>query len=449
MKLRLPHLFSIILCVLVWIPLGVHAGLNTAKLDSLLDIYEKKNKLMLSLSIHEKGSLVYSRAIGYADVDAQVKSNTGTKYRVGSITKMFTSVMIQQLIEEKKLKLTTPLSKFFPKVKNAKKITIQQMLQHRSGLHNYTDDYAFLLINTTAATEDQMLDLIYQLPSDFEPGEKHSYSNTNYVLLGYIIEKLTRKSYNDALKERIVDKIGLPNTYYGGITNVSNNEARSYLYTNRNWTLHPEWDMSTIHGAGAIVSTTEDLLKFVDALFAFQLLSEESVKQMCSLKDNYGYGITSIPFYDDFLIGHNGHWDAFESVAGYIPALDMTLAFSANGKNANTNDFLVAVLSICFEMPYEIPKFDKYEIPENILDDYAGTYHSDLLKMDFTIFRDGIDLSGQAVGQAAFALEAVDDFNFKYEGAGLVIEFKRNDQKSVDQFILKQAGMEYPFLKLK
>ena len=425
------------------------ASFNTAKMDSLLDAYDQKNKLMLSLSISQDGNLVYSRAIGYAEVETNTKANLTTKYRIGSITKMFTSVMIQQLIEEKKLKLSTTLSKFFPKIRNAKKITIEQLLQHRTGLHNYTDDLGFFTDNVNPKTEKEMLELFYSQPNDFEPGEKYKYANTNYVLLGYIIEKLTKKSYPEALQERILNKIGLKNTYYGGKTDVSKNEARSYVYLNKTWTLGPEWDMSLIHGAGAIVSTTEDLVKFIEALFSYQLISDKSVKQMCTLKDNYGFGMVSIPFYSKFALGHNGHWDVFESMVGYFPLENMSIAFSANGKNANTNDFIIAVLSIYFNLPYEIPKFNTHEVPESILDEYVGAYHSDLLQMDFIIAKDGLSLTCQTQDQLAFILEAVDDFNFKYEAAGLVIEFKRNDQNIVDQLILKQAGMEFVFSKHK
>ncbi len=436
-------------CSTFTMSLSAQTALNIAKMDSLLDVYEQKNKLMLSLAIHQGGNQVYNKQIGYAEVETGTKANPTTKYRVGSITKMFTSVMIQQLIEEKKLKLNTPLSKFFPKITNSKKITIEQLLQHRTGLHNFTDDAEFLLHSSTPKTSSQMLEIIYSLPHDFEPGEKYAYCNTNYVLLGYIIEKLTKRSYADALMERIVNKIGLKNTYYGTQTNVSKNEARSYIYSNRSWTVHPEWDMSLIHGSGAIVSTTEDLVKFIEALFSFQLTTQESLKQMCTLRDSYGYGMITVPFNSTFSLGHNGHWDAFESLVIHFPVENISVAYSVNGKNANINDFLIGVLSICFNVPYEIPRFYAFEVPEKVLNEYTGTYHCSSLQLDFYISKEGNIIIGQAVGQSSFPLEAVSETHFTYAPASLEIEFKKNIVNEVDQFILRQSGMEFVFAKLK
>lgn len=426
-------------------------NLNKAKLDSLLDVYEQKNKLMVTLAISQNSQTIYSRATGYAlnENNKQVKSNINTKYRIGSISKTYTAVMILQLVEAKKLKLSTSLSKFFPKLLNAKKITIEQLLKHRTGLHNFTEDPEYLTYMNSPKTTEELLDIFMKLPSDFEPGEKHVYSNTNYVLLGMIVEKITKKSYSDNLKERIIDKIGLKNTYVGDKADILKNEARSFRFNGKEWITETETDMSVPRGAGAIVSTAEDLTDFAEALFNYKLLKKETVDQMAIQQEGYGMGVFTIPFYDKVSIGHNGRLDGFESVMAYFQNEQLAVCLSSNGVNSDGNEFLVGVLSILFDMPYQLPKFYTYDVPATILDEYQGTYYCEMMKLEFYVTKEGNVIVGQAAAQPAFPLDAISETTFGYAPASLEIVFKRNISNQVDQFILKQSGMEFVFLKLK
>src|SRR5256885_547207 len=141
------------------------------------------------------------------------------------------------------------------------------MRGHRSSLHNFTNDSTYAKYMKLSSTEEQMVFVFAKMKPDFEPDAKAQYSNTNFVLLGYIIEKITQKPYPEELKERITSKLGLKDTYYGGKTNIKNNEGYSYSFDG-NWTRLPETDMSIPGGAGAILSTPTDLVKFIEALFA-------------------------------------------------------------------------------------------------------------------------------------------------------------------------------------
>jgi len=416
-----------------------------------MDVYEQKNKLMATLAIGHNEQIVYKRAIGYKwyEGDQKIKSDPLTKYRIGSITKTFTAVMILQLIEEKKLKLATLLSKYFPKFPNAKKITIEHLLKHRSGIHNFTDDQEYLSYMYKQKTQAELMEVFMKLSSDFEPGEKHVYSNTNYVLLGMIVEKITKGSYSDALSKRITGKLGLQNTYCGATSDLNKNESRSYFFDANNWVFQNETDMSIPLAAGMIVSTAEDLVKFFEGIFAYQLLKEETVDQMIIQQDGYGMGINSIPFYETFAYGHNGSLDGFQSLASYFPNEKVSVAFSANGINVDLNEFLIGVLSIYFNKPYVIPVFYTFHVPENILKEYAGIYHSEMLKLDFYISMNGNVIMGEAAGQSSFPLEAKSETKFDYVPAALEIEFIRNISNTVESFVLKQSGMEFSFTKLK
>ncbi|WP_256464341.1 serine hydrolase [Mucilaginibacter sp. SMC90] len=185
---------------------------NKSKIDSMLNALDTKHQGMGSIAIAQNGYIVYQKSIGVGNT---LPASPKTRYRIGSITKMFTAVMIFQLIGENKIQLTTPLSAFFPQMPNAKKITIKMMLGHRSGLHDFTVDPALSTYYTKLQTHSDMLARIANYKPDFEPDNDTGYSNTNFVLLGYIVEILTRKPYSENLKERITTKIGLANTFYG------------------------------------------------------------------------------------------------------------------------------------------------------------------------------------------------------------------------------------------
>ncbi|NOW94793.1 serine hydrolase [Mucilaginibacter sp. SG564] len=305
---------------------------DKAKLDSFFVALNTKDQNMGSIAIAVNGGLVYQNAIGYSQVNKELKTpaTIETKYRIGSITKMFTATMIFQLIDESKLSFDTPLSTYFPQLPNARKITIREMLQHRSGLHNFTSDSLYATYMTSSKSEAEMTAIFAGQKSDFEPDTKAAYSNTNFVLLGYIIEKLTGKPYAEELKKRVTSKIGLTETYYSTKANWSKNEAYSYNYTGQ-WTQMPKTDMSIPGGAGAIISTPADLVKFINALFDGKLISPASLEQMKTMRDNLGMGMLATPFYDKKGYGHTGGIDGFYSLLMYFPEERVAIAYTSNG----------------------------------------------------------------------------------------------------------------------
>ncbi|NRF41781.1 serine hydrolase [Pedobacter foliorum] len=418
--------------------------LNKAKLDSLLNALDKNNKAMMSLAVMLDGKLVYSKAIGDANRSSAkpITATPQTKYRIGSITKMFTGTMIFQLIQEGKLSLTTPLSTYFPQLPNAEKITIANLLNHSSGLFNFTNDPGYVATLAQKVSQEELL-AKFQHASVFEPGSKHEYSNTNYVLLGFIIEKLDKKTYDAALKARITTKLGLKDTYYGGKINPSNKEANSYKWIG-SWTPDSETDMSIPCGAGALVSTPSDLVKFIDALFNGKLISQESLTQMKTLQGNYGMAMFVIPFYERQGYGHNGGIDGFQSVLAYYPTDKTAIAITANGVNTLMNNVTIGVLSIAFNKPYTIPSYaNTFSVKPEDLDQYLGIYSTDKLPFKIAITKkDGI-LYGQATGQSAFPLEPVKANVFALESAGITGTFDVEKK----QMTFQQGGATFVLTK--
>lgn len=413
--------------------------LDKEKLDLYFRELENNNKFMGSVAISENGKIIYTNFVGYNDVETKTEPNENTKYRIGSISKSFTSVLIMKAIEENKISLTTKIKHYFPEIKNAEKITISNLLNHRSGIHNFTDDESYLTWLTQKKSEKDLVTIIKNGGSDFEPDSKGEYSNSNYVLLSFILEKIYGKSYSDILNEKIIKPIGLKNTSLGKKIDLRNNESNSYKYEN-GWKKEPETDLSIPIGAGAIVSTPKDLLQFADALFNGKLITIKSLELMKEMNEHFGRGLFQITINDKKGFGHNGGIDGFSSDYIYFPAEKLAFAYTSNGKNYNiSHDLLNAIL----QQPYEIPSFTTITVKTEDLDQYLGTYSSKELPLLVTITKKDAVLIAQASGQSELPLDATAKNIFKFEKAGIVLEFDPAEKK----MILKQGGKNFTFTK--
>ena len=422
--------------------IGFSQNLDKTKLDNYFNALEQNNKFMGSVAVSKNGEIIYTKSIGFADVENKVKATENSKYRIGSISKSFTTVLILKAVEQKKLNTNQTIDKWFPTIKNAKKITVNHLLSHRSGIHNFTDDKDYLTWNTQPKTEKEMIEIIAKGGSDFNPDSKAEYSNSNFVLLTYILEKTFTKSYSDLLQEFIVKPIGLKNTYVFGKINPSNNECKSYSFSGT-WKLETETDFTIPLGAGAINSTPSDLTKFADALFSGKLLTNESLEIMKTIKDGYGIGLFQIPFYKSVGYGHTGGIDGFSSVYSYFSDNKISYALISNGTNINNNDISIAVLSAVYDKPYEFPVFTTFTLTSEDLDKYLGVYASKQIPMKITISKDGNTLIAQGTGQPAFPIEATEKDKFKFDQAGAKFEFN----PTAKTMILFQGGGQINFTK--
>jgi CubicO group peptidase (beta-lactamase class C family) len=396
---------------------------------------------MGSVAVVQGGKLLYSKSVGFADVEQGLKAGENSKYRIGSITKTFTAVLTLKAVEENRLSLNQTIDKWFPTIGNADKITIEHLLYHRSGLHNHLDELVASNRHTQPITEKEMIEVILKGGNEFESDTKTAYSNPNYILLTYILEKIYKKPFSKILEEKITNPLGLKNTCFGGKTNVRNGECHSYNFLNNSWEFVPEFDMSQALGAGAIISTPTDLVKFSHALFSGKLISENSLTKMKTIKDHLGMGLAQMPFYDKTGFGHTGGIDGFRSVFAYFPTGEISFAYTSNGMNFNGNDISIAVLSAIYNKPFEIPEFTTYELTDEDLDKYLGIYSSKQLPLKMTITKANSQLFGQGTGQPAFPLEAIAKDKFEFKQAGVILEFNPTDKT----MILRQGGGIFNF----
>lgn len=427
-------------------PLQMMAQFNTGKMDSVLRQLDKHDKAMMTIAMTENNATICEGYTGYADVEKKIKNNVYTQFRIGSISKLFTAVLVMQLVEEKKIKLENKLSEYIKEMPNSDKINIEQLLCHRSGLANYTDQEDYTTYNEKPISQAELIKKLAALKPDFAPGEKFEYSNTNYALLTIILEKVGKDTYANLLRKRICAKANLSETSVGAKIQSDSNQAQSYNYELGKWVKSGETDMSIPLGAGNIISTSVDLCKFIEALFAHKLVSKSSLDNMMNMRDGYGLGMIRMPFGKLWYYGHTGGIDGFQSMLAYNPEKKHAFCILGNGFNFSTNDIAIAMLSIYHNVPYVVPNFEN-KASSNISTGKEGVYKNQKVGMDITIKQDGEQLMAQATGQSAFPLEKVSDMKYKFEAAGIEIEFLPNEKGNVHAFKLKQGGMDLVFEK--
>lgn len=411
------------------------------KIDSLLNYLASNNKFMGSIAIQESDKIVFEKSYGFADIKNKTKANSETKYKIGSITKMFTSVVIFQLIEEKKLTLDTKISKFFPTIKNSENISIENLLEHSSGIYSFTNDADYKEYAKLPKTRAELMKKIKAGKPVFEPGESSEYSNSNFVLLGWIIEDLTKKTYAQNINTRIIQKIGLKNT---GFASDGKNEAISYHIKAKNWEQATKEDMSIPGGAGAILSSASDLTKFINGLFAGKLISQPSVITMTTIEKGFGKGIFMMPFGERKFYGHTGGIEDFTSTLGFYPKEKLAISLLDNGQGGyGMNDIMIGILSIYYKMPYRFPNVKTVDVAVATLKSYEGTYAAPNFPMKISINEENGVLICQATGQESFPLNALSDTKFSFDPAGLELVFSTNTMT------ILQGGQQFKLTKEK
>lgn len=429
-------IFMLALFSMLIIEMGLAQSIDTQKLDTYFNTLEANGKFMGSVTILKDGKIIYAKQVGFSDIESKQEPNQDTKYRIGSISKVFTATLLFKAIEEGRIVLDKTIESYFPEIENANKITISNLLNHRSGIHSFTENKeVFLSYHTSPKTEKEMIAIITKDGSDFKPNEKAAYSNSNYVLLSYILEKTYKKSYAQILEDKIIKPLNLNNTFFGSKIDITNNECLGYFFK-KQWKKTDETDPSVDMGAGGVVSTSTDLVYFADALFNHKILSAESVAKMKVIQDKFGMGIFKTEYYDKVSYGHNGEINGFVSVLRCFPDENITFAITSNGLNYNLNTITVTIVNSLFNKHFEIPDFRVYKPTSKELDQYLGIYSSTTYPVKLTVTKSGKELHVQAPNDSKMNLQATAKGEFKYEPAGITIIFNAEKQ----EMLITQGG---------
>jgi len=247
---------------------------RTARIDTILEFYHEKGQFNGTALVQYEGKVIYEKGFGFADPALNRPNSIATQFRIGSTSKQFTAMLIMQLVNEGKLNVDDSAGKFLPGFRNGR-VTIRQLLTHQSGIPNFTDNEESLKsIMERKYSPDQ---LVYNFCSDsleFEPGSHFSYSNSGFVVLAAIIEKVTGKRYAQMLAERIFNPLGMSSSFF--ISGDTTNLAKAYSGS------QPEnpYPVQNVVGAGGITSSADDLLHWTNALSANILLPKEMMDEL-------------------------------------------------------------------------------------------------------------------------------------------------------------------------
>jgi CubicO group peptidase (beta-lactamase class C family) len=363
--------------ILLLLPIALTAQKNyPLLLDEYAQAEFKIKEFSGTVLVMQKGKAIYKKSFGLADREWNVANTNDTKYRIGSVTKQFTAACILQLAEEGKLNLDDKLSKYISDYPRGDSITTHMLLNHTSGIKNYTDIPEFWPKAILPLSTDSMIGLFKNKPLDFSPGSKWNYSNSGYFLLGVIVEKASGKNFSDYLLAHIIKKIGLKNTAMDDLDSVLTYRAKGYGKNRRGiWQHAMPISMEGPYSAGAMVSTVDDLYSWTKALHNNEVLSAASTQKMLTpYKNNYGYGIGIDSLKTHKRVSHNGGIPGFASYLGYFPDDDICIAVISNN-GSNSTGLGIALSSIMFNLPVQIPYTPKeVKIDTVILANYLGKF---------------------------------------------------------------------------
>ena len=397
-----------------------------SKADEYLSAWSKQGRFSGTVLIAKDGKVLLRKSYGMANVELSVPNTPEMIYRIGSITKSFTALAVLQLEAQKKLSLQDAAVKYIPEVpKPWQQITLQQLLTHVSGIPDFTRTAAYGKSEDPLRIEHAMQELAGQ-PLVSMPGEKFAYSNSGYILLGRVIEKVSGVSYEQYITENVIKPAGLQNTAYDHVRPILKNRASGYVFDGDHLVNAGMDDMSGTHSAGALHSTVDDLYKFDRVLsegevFPKSLLDEAFAPRVkwaapppFSMDASYGYGWMTTTDFGHKSLMHGGWVNGFVTEFTRYPDDKMVVILASNIEGPQVIAIEHGLTAVLFGQPYEVPvEHKRVEVARNVLDRYVGTYHV-VPGLDLKIYFEGDRLFAQGTNQPRFQMipESETDFFF-------------------------------------
>jgi D-alanyl-D-alanine carboxypeptidase len=414
-------------------------ALDKQKLDEYVRLLEDNDKFMGNVLIYQNSKKVYSHTAGFSNIELGMKTDPQAMYRIGSISKTITAALTLKAIEEGKINFSDNIKTFFPSIEHAAQITISHLLNHHSGIHNFTGGN-FLDWNTQPKNRHDLIDSIAKGGSDFAPGSKAAYSNSNFVLLSFILEDIYQEPYAEILNNKIIQPLHLKHFRFGDKLIAPKSKVRSY-YFEAGWNASAETDLSIPMGAGAILSSAEDLARVLDAIFHGKVISSQMLDTMEKQSDGFGFGLFAKNISGKTAYAHDGAIDGFNSYFYYFPGNETIFVLLSNAENYNLEKVNNSILSIVFEKPFDLPKFNVYTV-EN-LQQYTGIYTSESSPLVIDISNKNNFLLAHPHNQKVYTMEATGKDQFHHEKTGVTLEFI----PLKNQMILKQGSQTIAFRK--
>ena len=447
----------ILLCAIFFVSHACFAQSSSIEkqLDDLFTSRFLPSNAGCAVLISNHGKILYRKAFGKADLELNVPMKPEHVFRIGSITKQFTAVAILQLVEKGIIGLKDDITKFIPDYPtHGYSITIENLLSHTSGIKNMPESRD-MNFGTKAVAPLEIMTTFKDEPMDFEPGTKHSYSNSGYIILGYIIEKASGLKYDAYLVKNIFTPANMRHAYYDDPIKMIPNRIGGYQQTSDTSSLNADYVNPSIpYAAGALIMTVDDLLSWHQALIANKLLKSETLKLAqtpFTLKDgtkvNYGFGWDLSDLYGSASIAHSGSISGFASMEIYLPGEDVFIAFLSNVM-MNAADFTRLVACMVTSKPI----VKEVSLTAGVFENYTGKYKFKLDQPSFIrIFeKDGKYFMLDSRGQKPWRMHFTSNTDFYCpEVFPNNHVFTKDASGKVDGFMIKAPGYESRITKIE
>ncbi len=382
--------------LLLWVAHTAHGqSRNVSKgLDKLLHERYQEVAPGCAVLVARKGQVIYEKAFGKANLELNVPMRPEMEFRVASITKQYTAVAVLQLVERGVISLQDSIQRFikeFPP--KGYTITIEHLLTQTSGIKGY-EQFGDNIPNVVRLDFPirAIVDSLARVPLDFQPGTRFAYSNSNYFLLGYIIEQASHQSYQQYITENLFRPAGLRATFYDVPTAIIPNRVNGYAQHNNQYQNADYLSMSVVYSAGALLATASDLFRWHQALYAGKLLKLTTLTQATTparlvngTTTEYGYGWFVRTSDGIRNIGHAGAIDGFRSIEAYLPEHDVFIAALFNSENEAYVRLYQEIEKIVLGKSTH-PVIEA-KLNEALLDTYAGIYRNDEYKVTIKLYK--------------------------------------------------------------
>lgn len=420
-----------------------------SRMERLIQSYVGGNRFMGSVLVAQGDKILLNKGYGSANLEWDIPNSSITKFRIGSMTKQFTAAAILLLEQRGKLKVDDPVKKYMPDAPAAwDKITIFNLLTHTSGIPNFTSFPDYHSTQAASTTPEKLVARFREKPLEFQPSEKWEYSNSGYVLLGYLIEKISGQTYKDFIQENFFKLLGMNDSGYDSNSAIIVHRADGYTPT-ASGPMHAGYvDMSIPFSAGALYSTTEDLLRWEQALFGGKVLSQESLRKMTTpFKDDYAFGLVVHKVNGHTIIEHGGGIEGFNTQMGYCPDDKVTVVVLGNLNGIAPSEITAKLMAAAHGEKIVLPTERKeITLPKEVMARYTGTYQL-TGTFSIAITLEGDQLMEQATNQPKAPIFPESETRFFLKIVDAQIEFSKDDKGEFTIMTLHQNGRDIKGVK--
>jgi CubicO group peptidase (beta-lactamase class C family) len=400
------------------------------KIDAVMTEVYKPGQPGAAVILRKNGETIFRKGYGLADLELGVRVEPDMIFRLGSITKQFTAVSILLLAEQGKLGLQDEITKFLPDYPvQGRKITVEHLLTHTSGIQSYTDMAEWLSLWRKDFTLRELIDLFKDKPTQFEPGERWAYNNSGYILLGAIIEKVSGQTYEEFVDGRIFKPLGMKSSFYGNTERVIPRRIPGYQMGKDGFINAPYLSMTQPYAAGSLLSNVDDLAVWSDAVLSGKLVKKEWLDKAFrpyKLKNGestgYGYGRFIADFGGHRSIEHGGGINGFMSYEMTFPEDGIFLAILTNSAIEGRDPEPRAVKIAWLALGLPEPERKAVSLAARDLDLLTGVYEG-FRKSGLYITRDGNRLLAQRQGSGQDELFAASPTEFFFKGNPARLKF--------------------------